>query len=105
MSVITWLLRLAVFLLLVGFALSNTETATLRFFGIPQFQWSVPLVLLLLAFFAAGALMGVLATMPIVLRRNRELARLKRDAAAQPAAGHATGTAAGITRPAGLRSS
>ena len=50
MSLLTWLLRVAVFLLLVGFALSNTETAVVRFFGIPQFEWRAPLVLLLLAF-------------------------------------------------------
>lgn len=80
MSLLSWLLRVAVFLVLVGFALSNTETAVVRFFGIPQFEWRAPLVLLLLAFFALGALLGVLATMPMVLRRNRELAAMRRDA-------------------------
>lgn len=79
MSLLSWLLRVAVFLVLVGFALSNTETAVVRFFGIPQFEWRAPLVLLLLAFFALGALLGVLATMPMVLRRNRELAAMRRD--------------------------
>lgn len=79
MSLLSWLLRVAVFLVLVGFALSNTETAVVRFFGIPQFEWRAPLVLLLLAFFALGALLGVLATMPMVLRRNRELAAMRSD--------------------------
>jgi uncharacterized integral membrane protein len=87
MSLITWLLRLLVFLVLVGFALSNTETAAVRFFGIPQFEWRAPLVLLLLAFFAAGALLGVLATMPIVLRRNRELQSLRREPVSEPVPG------------------
>lgn len=84
MGLLTWLLRLGLFLVMIGFALSNTETATLRFFGIPQFEWRAPLVLFLLAFFALGALLGVLAAMPMVLRRNRELARLRLEAA-QPA--------------------
>jgi uncharacterized integral membrane protein len=89
MGVLTWLIRLGVFLLMVGFALSNTDTATLRFFGLTQFEWRAPLVLFLLAFFALGALLGVLATMSMVLRRNREIAALKRtlpvpDASAPP---------------------
>ena len=79
MRLIAWLIRLGVFIVMVGFALSNTETATLRFFGIPQFEWRAPLVLFLLAFFAGGALLGVLATMPMVMRRNRELAAVRRQ--------------------------
>ena len=79
MRLIAWLIRLGVFIVMVGFALSNTETATLRFFGIPQFEWRAPLVLFLLAFFAGGALLGVLATMPMVMRRNRELAVVRRQ--------------------------
>ncbi len=98
MSLLTWLLRVAVFLLLVGFALSNTETAAVRFFGIPQFEWRAPLVLLLLAFFALGALLGVLATMPMVLRRNRELHALRREHTAQPAPLMASGSRATSAR-------
>ena len=84
MRVLTWLFRLALFLVMMGFALSNTDTATLRFFGIPQFEWRAPLVLLLLVFFAAGALLGVLAAMPMVLRQRRIAARLRREIAAMP---------------------
>jgi putative membrane protein len=80
MRALTWLLRAGVFLLLLGFALSNVEPVTLQFFGIPQFAWRAPLVLILLAVFCSGALLGVLATMPMVLRRNRELARLRAQA-------------------------
>jgi len=85
MRVLTWLLRLALFLVMMGFALSNTDTATLRFFGIPQFEWRAPLVLFLLVFFAAGTLLGVLAAMPMVLRQRRVAARLRREIAAMPA--------------------
>jgi uncharacterized integral membrane protein len=85
MRVLTWLFRLALFLVLMGFALSNTDPATLRFFGIPQFEWRAPLVLLLLVFFAAGVLLGALAAMPMVLRQRRIAARLRRELAAVPA--------------------
>jgi putative membrane protein len=84
MRVLTWLFRLALFLVMMGFALSNTDTATLRFFGIPQFEWRAPLVLLLLVFFAAGVLLGALAAMPMVLRQRRVAARLRREIAAMP---------------------
>ena len=111
MKLIGWLVRLGVFFVMVGFALSNTETATLRFFGIPQFEWRAPLVLFLLVFFAGGALLGVLAAMPMVMRRNRELAAIRRspgtpndDATAQrafTAAGPADRTESGpAARPA-----
>lgn len=86
MRVLTWLFRLALFLVMMGFALSNTDTATLRFFGIPQFEWRAPLVLFLLVFFAAGALLGVLAAMPMVLRQRRIASRLRREIAAMPPA-------------------
>jgi uncharacterized integral membrane protein len=86
MRILTWLVRLGLFLVMMGFALSNTDTATLRFFGIPQFEWRAPLVLFLLLFFAAGTLFGVIASMPRVLRQRRELGRLRRSAAAAAAA-------------------
>lgn len=77
MRALAWLLRAGVFVVLLGFALSNVEPVTLQFFGIPEFAWRAPLVVILLIVFCGGALLGVLATMPMVLRRNRELARLK----------------------------
>ena len=86
MRVLAWLVRLVFFLVMMGFALSNTETSTLRFFGIPQFEWRAPLVLFLLVFFAAGTLLGVLAAVPTVLRQRRELGRLRRAAAKDAAA-------------------
>ena len=95
MQVLTWLVRLGLFLVMMGFALSNTDTATLRFFGIPDFEWRAPLVLFLLVFFAAGALFGLIAAMPMVLRQRRELGRLRRSAAAvAKASAEASGGAA-----------
>ena len=72
------------FILLLAFAASNTEPATLRFwFG---FAWQAPLVLLLLAFFAAGALLGVAASLGTLLRQRREILRLRRELRAKAAA-------------------
>lgn len=77
-----WILRIVLFLILLGFALSNVEPVSLQFFGIPQFEWRAPLVVILLVVFAAGALLGVLATMSMVMRRHRELSLLRSRSAA-----------------------
>jgi lipopolysaccharide assembly protein A len=81
MRLLTWLVRLVLFVVMLGFALSNTDTVSLRFFGIPEFAWRAPLVLFLLIFFAAGALLGVLSSMPVVFRQRRQIGRLRKEAA------------------------
>ena len=65
------------FLALFLFAIKNTETVTLRFWF--DQTWQAPLVLLLLAFLAGGALLGVLACLARLFRQRREIARLKRE--------------------------
>lgn len=79
MRLLSWLFRTALFLLALGFALSNTRITELRFFGI-DFVWSAPLVIFLLAFFAAGVLLGLLAVVPTLYRQRREIGRLRREA-------------------------
>ena len=53
MRLITWAIRLAVFILLVAFAAKNVEPVTLRFYFDLALQ--TQLVLALFGFFAAGA--------------------------------------------------
>jgi len=80
MRIVTRAIWFALFILLLAFAASNTEPATLRFwFG---FAWQAPLVLLLLAFFAAGALLGLVSALGTMMRQRRELARLRGEARA-----------------------
>ena len=76
MRLVTWTLRVAIFLILVAFAAKNTHPATLQFyFGL---AWEAPLVVLLLAFFILGALLGLMALFATVLRQRRELLALRR---------------------------
>ena len=85
MRIVTWALRLAVFLLLVAFAAKNVEPVTLRFYF--DFALQAPLVLVLFAFFAAGAVFGALALLMPLLRRQRQIAVLKKRASsAEPPA-------------------
>ncbi|HEY4696387.1 MAG: hypothetical protein A3J49_08265 [Gallionellales bacterium RIFCSPHIGHO2_02_FULL_57_16] len=77
MRYLNWLLRAALFIVLLGFAVKNDQPVTLRyFFG---YEWQSSLVIVLLIFFAAGTAIGVLAMLASVLRQRREITRLKRD--------------------------
>jgi len=79
---LTWTIRLAAFLLLLAFAARNTDPVTLRFYF--DLAWQPPLIVLLLAFFAVGALFGLAAALGTVLRHRREIARLRREAGEPP---------------------
>ncbi len=69
-------LWLIVFLVLFAFAVTNTATAELHFLG--SAVWQAPLVVLLLVFFLAGFVFGILAFMPGWVRMRIELRRLRR---------------------------
>ena len=90
MRIVTWAIRLAVFLLLVAFAAKNVEPVTLRFYF--DLALEAPLVLVLFAFFAAGALFGMLALLMPLLRQQRQIAVLKKQvSSAEPPAPPAPG--------------
>jgi len=77
MKILAWAIRLIIFLLLFAFAVQNTEPVSLHFvFGR---GWQAPLVMVLLAFFAAGAFLGILSLLGIVFRQRREIASLRRE--------------------------
>ena len=77
MRIVTWTIRLVVFILLVAFAAKNVEPVTLRFYFDLALQ--APLVLVLFGFFAGGVLFGVLALLTTVLRQRREISILKKQ--------------------------
>ena len=84
MRIVTWTIRVLVFLLLVAFAAKNVEPVTLRFFFDLALQ--TPLVLALFAFFVLGALFGIVALLGTVLRQRREISLLKKSVEPPPAA-------------------
>ncbi|CAN5419709.1 hypothetical protein BH10PSE17_BH10PSE17_13660 [soil metagenome] len=74
MTIVIWVFRILVLLVFFGFALLNTEPVALDLLlGV----WHAPLVLILLIFFAAGAVFGVAVSMPVVLGTRRELRRMQ----------------------------
>jgi len=64
-----WTLKAAIFLMLFAFALNNQEDVQVRFFW--GLQWRSPLVLVLLGFFTAGVVVGVLGMVPRWWRQKR----------------------------------
>lgn len=77
MRAIVWLFRLAVFALFLAFAIENTEPVVINLFL--GYYLEAPLVLFLLGVLLAGVLLGMLMLVPNILRKRRELARLRRE--------------------------
>ncbi len=86
MTIIAWGLRLVLFVLLVLFALQNTMPVSLYWF--PGQAWEAPLVLVLLAFFGAGIMLGVFSLLGLVYRLRRELAKCQRMLTARTEVSH-----------------
>jgi len=80
MRYLVWLSRLAVFIVVLMFALKNTQPVAVHFLADVTVS-DVPLVVVLLATFVLGMLLGLLLTVPTALKRRRDIARLKRDVA------------------------
>ena len=77
MRYLVWPMRAVLFLLLLGFAVKNDQPVVLKyFFG---YEWQTSLVVILLFFFTAGVLVGVLAMLGKMFSQRRELAALRRD--------------------------
>ena len=82
MRIVTWTIRVVLFVLLVAFAAKNVEPVTLRFYF--DLAINTPLILALFAFFALGALFGVLSLLGTVFRQRREISHLKRTRVPAP---------------------
>lgn len=62
MKYLMWLLKAAIFFTLFAFALNNQQQVTVHFFF--GTQWVAPLVLVVLAAFIAGLVVGTLVMVP-----------------------------------------
>ena len=74
-----WLSRIIAAVLFIFFfilALKNTQETALYFFW--GYELRGPLVLIVLCFFLAGAVLGLLAMIPTVFRSRLELSRQKK---------------------------
>ena len=83
MWLLKWVLKAAIFFTLFAFALNNQQDATVHFFF--GTEWRAPLVLVVLAAFAAGLVAGVLGMVPRWWTQ-RSAASRARQVGATPAA-------------------
>ncbi len=77
MRALLWSFRIFIFLFLLAFALKNTDPVSVYFFF--DTAWEAPLIIIVLAFFAGGAALGLLALLGSVFGLRREVSRLKRE--------------------------
>ena len=77
MHYLMWIIKVLLFLLILSFALVNTDPVTVRYYL--GYQWQAPLVLVLLLAICAGALVGLLVGLFHTLRLRRQVAALKRE--------------------------
>ena len=76
MQILIWIVRIVVILLIVWFAARNAEPVVL--YGYLDSSFKAPLVLILLAFFGGGLLLGLLASLMTIFGLKREVRKLNR---------------------------
>ena len=81
MRFLLWTLKLALFLLVLSFAVKNTDIVAVRYYL--GYQWQAPLVLVLLAFFCLGVLIGIVSSLSHMLHQRRTIVALRRELSAR----------------------
>ncbi|OGA47019.1 MAG: hypothetical protein A3G24_00975 [Betaproteobacteria bacterium RIFCSPLOWO2_12_FULL_62_13] len=77
MRYLLWILKFALFVVVLSFAVKNTDPVAVRYYL--GHEWQAPLVLVLLVAFCLGAAAGVIASLAQVFRQRREILALKRE--------------------------
>ena len=72
-----WILKAAIFLTMLAFALNNREDVSVRFFW--DMEWRAPMVLVLLAVFAIGVVVGVAGMVPRWWQQRRLTKKVLQD--------------------------
>ena len=70
-------IKLALFFVVITFAVKNTDMVTVRYFL--GWEWQSPLIFVMLIAFCAGIALGLLAALPKLFRQRREIASIKRE--------------------------
>ena len=81
-----WILKAAIFLIMLAFALNNREDVAVRFFW--DLEWRAPMVLVLLTVFALGVVVGVAGMVPRWWRQRRVAQKALRDVPEESTASH-----------------
>ena len=77
MRSLVWIARITLFILLLGFAVKNSDPVTVQYyFGQ---EWRAPLVFVLFLSLCVGTALGILASLGRLFRQRREILELKRE--------------------------
>jgi uncharacterized integral membrane protein len=88
MRYLLWIVKIALFALMLTLAVKNTDPVAVRYFL--GHEWRAPLILVMLIVFCVGAAFGLLGALGQILRQRREISSLKRAMDARlPAPGEA----------------
>ena len=79
MQIVRWVIGATIFVALLFLSLQNSSEVTLKFYNL--WQWSAPLIFVVLIAFAIGVAAGLLAGAFRTSRVKRELKRLHRERA------------------------
>ena len=77
MRTFSLILKLALFFLVITFAVKNTDVVKVQYFL--GWEWQSPLVFVMLVAFCAGIVLGVAAGLPRIFRQRRQIAALRRQ--------------------------
>jgi len=95
MRYLLWILRFALFVLVLAFAVKNTDPVTVHYyFG---GEWQSPLIFVLLIASCAGIALGLAAGLGQIFKQRREIAALNRKL--RNAAPRETGAAVAAAKP------
>lgn len=85
-KIIALIIKLSIFLLLLGFAIKNAEFVTIKYYL--GYAIDVPLILVILVVFIFGMLFGMLTNLDFVLKKRKafktELAQVEKAQHTQP---------------------
>jgi uncharacterized integral membrane protein len=85
MRLLAWIVKVGFFLLVLWFALKNTTPVPVRLTS--TLSWEhVPLIIVMLACIAVGALLGALALALPIYRMRREVTALRHESPIKPTA-------------------
>jgi len=76
MRYVIWIFKFLLFVLVLTFAVRNTEMVTVRYFL--GWEWQSPLIFVLLIAFCAGIALGLFAGLGQMIKQRREIATLNR---------------------------
>jgi uncharacterized integral membrane protein len=82
MRYLLWIIKFLLFVLVLSFAVKNTDPVTVRYYL--GTEWQAPLILVLLIAFCAGAAVGLMTALGRVFRQRREIGGLRKELRSRP---------------------